>query len=365
MKKRIILAVLVAAALVSTLFLASCQKKTGVGAKIRVGLVTDVGGIDDKSFNQGTWEGIKLFGQENKLKEGEGIKYLQSSADADYIPNLSTLADEKLDLIVAPGFLFNEAMLTVAKQYPKQKFMILDSVVTTAPDKDKDGKDVPGTGGKMVPNVTNAVFAANEGSFLAGVAAGLKAKADKKKVVGFVGGMQFPLIENFQVGYEQGVKAVFPEAKILVDYSGSFSDAGKGQALAAKQYGAGAYIIFQVAGGCGNGVIKEAKERSEKGDVRWAIGVDKDQYADGNYGTAGKSAILTSMMKRVDVAAHDVAVLVRDGKFPGGQVLTFDLKSKGVGLPENNPNLSDDIVKAIGEYTDQIVSGSLKVDSKQ
>ncbi len=364
MKKRIIFALLVCAALTSAFFLASCQKKTGVGAKIRVGLVTDVGGIDDKSFNQGTWEGVKLFGKENNLKEGEGVKYLQSSADADYIPNLSTFADQKMDLIIAPGFLFNQAMYTVAKQFPKQKFMIIDSVVTTPPDKDKDGKDVPGTGGKMVPNVANAVFAANEGSFLAGVAAGLKAKADGKKIVGFVGGMQFPLIANFEVGYDQGVKAVYPEAKILSDYTGSFSDAGKGQALASKQYGAGAYIIYQVAGGSGNGVIQEAKARSAKGDIRWAIGVDKDQYADGIY-SGTKSAILTSMMKRVDVAAHDVAVMVRDGKFPGGTVLTFDLKSKGVGLPANNPNLSADIVKAIADYTDQITSGKLKVDSRQ
>ena len=340
MKKRIVL-----------VLLALCAAVALMAAPIKVGLVTDVGGIDDKSFNQGTWEGIKLFGKEQGLKEGTGIKYLQSTADADYIPNLSTFADEKLDLIVAPGFLFNEAMLTVAKQYPNQKFMIIDSVV-----QDKDGK--------LVPNVTNAVFAANEGSFLAGVAAGLKAKADKKSIIGFVGGMKFPLIENFEVGFVQGVKAVFPEATILSDYTGSFSDAGIGQAMAAKQYGAGADVIFQVAGGSGNGVIKEAKERSAKGDIRWAIGVDKDQYSDGIY-SGTKSAILTSMMKRVDVAAHDVAVMTMNGKFPGGQVLTFDLKSKGVGLPEKNPNLSDDIAKTIADYSAQIVAGTLKVDSKQ
>lgn len=319
-------------------------------APIKVGLVTDVGGIDDKSFNQGTWEGVKAYAAERKLKVGTDVKYLQSTADADYIPNLSTFADQKMDLIIAPGFLFNEAMLTVAKQYPKQKFMIIDSVV-----QDKDGKNVP--------NVANAVFAANEGSFLAGVAAGLKAKADKKNVIGFVGGMQFPLIENFQVGFEQGVKAVLPGAKILVDYTGSFTDAGIGQAMAAKQYDAGADIIYQVAGGSGNGVIKEAKERSAKGDIRWAIGVDKDQYSDGIY-APGKSAVLTSMMKRVDVAAHDVAVMTEQGKFPGGQVLVFDLKSKGVGLPAKNPNLSAAIEKEIAKYTAEIISGKLKVDSR-
>ncbi|HUX36284.1 MAG TPA: BMP family ABC transporter substrate-binding protein, partial [Rectinemataceae bacterium] len=308
------------------------------------------GGIDDKSFNQGTWEGVKAYAAERGLKIGTDVKYLQSTADADYIPNLSTFADQKMDLIIAPGFLFNEAMLTVAQQYPNQKFMIIDSVV-----QDKAGKNVA--------NVANAVFAANEGSFLAGVAAGLKAKADKKDTIGFVGGMQFPLIENFQVGFEQGVKAVFPNAKILVDYTGSFTDAGIGQAMAAKQYNAGADIIYQVAGGSGNGVIKEAKERSAKGDIRWAIGVDKDQYADGVY-APGKSAVLTSMMKRVDVAAKDVSEMTEAGKFPGGTVLVFDLKSKGVGLPAKNPNLSAAIEREIAKYTQLIVTGKLKVDSR-
>jgi basic membrane protein A len=313
----------------------------------RVGLVTDIGGIDDKSFNQGTWEGIKVYAKENKLKIGSEVKYLQSTAEADYVPNLSTFADEKLDLIVAPGFLFNSAMAEVAGQYPKQRFLIIDSVV-----KDK--------GGKMMLNVANAVFAEHEGSFLVGVAAALKAKADHKSVVGFVGGMKFPLIEKFEAGYEQGVKAVFPQCKVLVDYAGVFTDPGKGQALAAKQYGAGAYVVFHAAGGTGNGVIKEAKERTQKGDVRWAIGVDKDQFNDGVY-AAGKSAVLTSMMKRVDVAAHDVANLTRDGKFPGGQVYNFSLKNKGVGLPASNPNLPADILKTVASYESKIATGKLKV----
>ena len=312
-----------------------------------IGLVTDIGGIDDKSFNQGTWEGIKRYGMENKLKEGKDVKYLQSSAEADYVPNLTTFADEKLDLIVAPGFLFNNAMAEVATQFPQQKFLIIDSVV-----KDKAGK--------LVANVANAVFAEHEGSFLVGVAAGLKAKADKRAMVGFVGGMQFPLIEKFQAGFEQGVKAVFPECKVVVDYAGSFADPGKGQALAAKQYGAGADVVFTAAGNTGNGVIKEAKERTQKGDARWAIGVDKDQFNDGLY-APGKSAVLTSMMKRADVAAQEVAGMTANGKVPGGQVLTFSLKNKGVGIPASNPNLSPDILKKVAGFEGQIAAGKLTV----
>ena len=328
-------------------FCAMAMASVAFAAPTKVGFVTDIGGIDDKSFNQSTWEGIKVFGKENNLTVGKEIKYLQSTAEADYVPNLSTLADEGMDLVVASGFLFENSMAEVAGKYPKQKFLIIDSVV-----KDKSGK--------TLSNVANAVFAEHEGSFLVGVAAGMKAKADKKNVVGFVGGMQFPLIEKFQAGYEQGVKAVFPECKVLVDYAGEFGNPGKGQALAAKQYGEGADVVFHAAGGTGNGVIKEAKERTQKGDVRWAIGVDKDQYNDGVY-APGKSAVLTSMMKRVDVAAHDVSAMVRDGKFPGGQVLVFSLKNKGVSVPANNPNLSPDILKKIAEYEGQIASGKLKV----
>jgi basic membrane protein A len=316
-------------------------------APIRVGLVTDVGGIDDKSFNQGTWDGIRQFGRENGAKEGADVKYLQSTAEADYVPNLSTFADEKMDLVVAPGFLFTSAMVEVATRYPQQKFLLIDAVAKDA-------------AGKLLPNVVNAVFAEHEGSFLVGVAVGLKAKADGKSVVGFVGGMQFPLIEKFQAGYQQGVHAVFPECKVVVDYAGEFTNPGKGQALAAKQYGAGAYVVFQAAGNTGNGVVKEAKERSQRGDLRWAVGVDKDQYADGVY-AAGKSAVLTSMMKRVDVAAHDVAVLTRDGKFPGGTLLTFALKNKGVGLPARNPNLPADILARVADFEAQIASGKLAV----
>ena len=333
--------------LVAILLIASFASAFAAGGKeaaapsFRIGLVTDLGGIDDKSFNQGTWEGVVRFAKTLNLVQGTGYKYLQSSAEADYVPNLSTFADEKLDLIVAPGFLFEQAMGEVADKYPNQKMLLIDAVVAK-------------------PNVASAVFAEHEGSFLVGVAAGLKAKADGKNTVGFIGGMQFPLIERFQAGFEQGVKAVFPEARILVDYAGDFGAPDKGQALAQKQYNAGAYIIFHAAGGTGNGMIKEAKERSEKGDIRWAIGVDKDQYTDGAYGS-GKSAVLTSMMKRVDVAAHDVAKMVHEGKFPGGQTLVFALANDGVGIPETNPNLSADVVAQVKEFGQKIASGALKV----
>lgn len=304
---------------------------------ISVGLVTDVGGIDDKSFNQGTWEGIQRFSEET----GSEVQYLQSENDADYIPNLSAFSDEELDLIVAPGFLFVDAMKEVSANFPDQKYLIIDDVVDS-------------------PNVASAVFSAEQGSFLVGVAAALKAQEAGKDNVGFLGGMDFELIQNFEAGFEAGVKAVDPNMTVQVEYAGSFADAQKGQTLAAKMYDAGAYVVYHAAGATGNGMIKEAKDRATNGQDVWAIGVDKDQYADGIY-EGEKSVILTSMMKRVDVAAYDVAKMTQEGQFPGGQKLVFTLENGGVGMPESNPNLSDDITAKVKEYEAKVVSGEITV----
>lgn len=304
-----------------------------------VGLITDVGGIDDKSFNQSTWEGIEQFQNEY---DGVTTKYLQSDSDADYIPNLSTFSDEGLDLIVAPGFLFEEAMTEVSENFPEQNYLIIDTVVG-----ERD-------------NVASAVFAEHQGSFLVGVAAALKAEAEGQDTVGFIGGMDFDLIQKFEAGFEAGVYAVNPDMNVLIEYAGDFADTQIGQTLAAKMYDQGAYIIYHAAGGTGNGLIKEAKDRRSSGDDVWAIGVDKDQYLDGIY-EGEESAILTSMMKRVDVAAYDVAERTMNGDFPGGEVLVYDLANNGVGLPDENPNLSDDIVSSVAEYKTMVVDGEIEV----
>lgn len=305
---------------------------------IVVGLVTDVGGIDDKSFNQGTWEGIQRFAEET----GAETKYLQSESDTDYIPNLSTFSDEELDLIIAPGFLFIDSMTEVSGNFPDQKYLLIDDVVAER------------------PNVVSAVFAAEQGSFLVGVAAALKTQEAGKDTVGFIGGMDFELIQNFEAGFEAGVKAVDPNMNILVEYAGSFADAQKGQTLAAKMYDEGAYVIYHAAGGTGNGLIKEAKDRATNNQEVWAIGVDKDQYADGIY-EGEKSVILTSMMKRVDVAAYEVSKMVLEDTFPGGETLRFTLENGGVGIPAENPNLSADMLTKIAEFEGKVKSGELEV----
>lgn len=304
-----------------------------------IALVTDVGGIDDKSFNQSTWEGVERFAKEFKIK---GYTYLQSESDADYIPNLSTVSDEGYKLVVAPGFLFTEAVAEVAANYPDVHYLIIDTVVADQ------------------PNVVSAIFSEEQGSFLVGVVAGLQAKKEGITKVGFIGGIDFDVIQRFESGYEAGVAAVAPNVEVMVEYAGAFNDAQKGQTIGAKLYDQGAGIIFMAAGGTGNGTIKEAKDRTLQGNPVWTIGVDKDQYADGIY-EGQKSVILTSMVKRVDVAAYSVAKSEMDGNFDGGAIIKFDLSNDGVGIPEKNPNVSKDILQEVEKYKEQIISGAITV----
>lgn len=310
---------------------------------IKVGFVTDTGGIDDKSFNQGSWEGIQKWAKENNLGE-DCTSYVQSNAEADYVPNLSSMADNGFDFIIAAGFLFEDSMKEVSKKYPDTKFFVIDTVVPE-------------------PNVVSGVFAAEQSSYLAGVAAAMQAKAEGGNAVGFVGGTDTELIQAFQAGYEQGVWSVDPTMTVMVDYAGAFNDSAKGGSLAEKQYGAGAKVIYHAAGGTGGGVIKNAIEKAEAGNPVWVIGVDRDQYEDGKYGSEGKSVILTSALKKVDVATYQETKKMMEGKFEGAKTITFDLHNDGVGVPAENPNLSDDIKAAIDKAIEDIKSDTVKVNT--
>lgn len=315
---------------------------TGEADSIKIGLVTDTGGIDDKSFNQGTWEGIVDYAKDAGLPD-ENIKFLQSTSDADYIPNLTTLAEDGMDLVVAPGFLFVDAITQFSADFPDQKILFIDQVVEA-------------------PNVANAIFAEHEGSFLVGVAAALKAQEAGKNKVGFIGGADFETIQKFESGFEQGVKAIDPDMEIVIQYASGFDKAEEGQQIANNMYDNGVYVIYHAAGGTGNGAIKEAKDRREDDEDVWIIGVDKDQYDDGRYeGGDVESVILTSMIKRVDQASYRIAELVAKGEFKGG-TYTYSLKDDGVDIPENNPNLKDEWVKQINEYKDKIKAGEIEVD---
>lgn len=306
---------------------------------VKIGFVTDMGGIDDRSFNQGSWEGVEKFAEDNKLDKS-CYTYLESKTEADYTTNLSTLADDGYDIVIAAGYLFVDSMTDVAAQYPETNFLIIDGVVEA-------------------DNVESALFAAEQPSYLAGMAAAMEAKAQGSNDVGFIGGMEGEVIGTFQAGFEQGALDANPDVVVHVDYVGSFDDAGKATTLAAKQYDAGVKVIFHAAGNAGNGVIKEAQTRSEAGDIVYVVGVDKDQYETGKYGD-DKSVILTSALKRVDVATYDAAQAQMDGKFKSG-ITTYTFKEDGVGYPEENPNLSDEIVKALDKAAEDISNGDITV----
>ncbi|MBB3906105.1 BMP family lipoprotein [Anoxybacteroides rupiense] len=329
--------------------LSGCGNDENAGEKkdsFTVAMVTDVGGIDDKSFNQSAWEGLQKFGEENGMKKGkDGYDYLQSQSDTDYATNLNKLVRSDYDLIYGIGYLMTDAITKIAEQKPKNHFAIVDSTV------DK-------------PNVASITFKEHEGSFLVGVVAGLTTKTNK---IGFVGGMEIPLIEKFESGFLAGVKSVNPNAKVEVQYAGAFDQADKGKAIASSMYASGIDVIYHAAGATGNGVFSEAKDLKTKDPNRelWVIGVDKDQAPEGEVTVGGKTynVTLTSMVKRVDVAVYDVAKKAKEGQFPGGKTLEYGLPENGVGIAPTQDNIKPEVLKAVDEWKQKIINGEVKVPS--
>lgn len=303
-------------------------------------MVTDVGGVDDKSFNQLAWEGIEAFGKENGLEKGDGgYDYLQSASDADYNTNLNNLVRRDFDVVYGIGFLMEKPIATIAEQQKDAQLAIIDAVVDA-------------------PNVASVMFKEQEGSFLAGVAAALMSES---KQIGFVGGMEIPVIERFEAGFLEGVKAVDPSIKVDVQYTGKFDDAALGKTTANRMYSSGVDIIFHAAGGTGNGVFAEAKERKTK-DANanvWVIGVDSDQYEEGAVGDT--NVTLTSMQKRVDVAVQNIAKETMAGNFPGGKTVTYGLAEEGVGLADSRGAIPEDVLAKVKEFSDKIASGEIVV----
>ncbi|MFY9173822.1 MAG: BMP family ABC transporter substrate-binding protein [Peptococcia bacterium] len=355
------LALVLSLVLLSGLFMAGCgQTETptpgGDGGTeqttaMKVGMVTDAGTIDDKSFNQGTWEGIIRAQQDLKIEP----KYLRPSGttEADYLREIGNLYDAGYKFIVAPGFKFETAIFQAQDKYKDAKFVILD------------GNPHSGDFTPVVKDNTVAIFfAEHESGFLAGVATALQLKEGN---VGFIGGMKVPAVQKFNWGFQQGIKYANDNFGTIIKmnkdnfvYQGTFDDVAAGQQLAAQMYDRGVNAIFAAAGGVGIGVINEAKARAKNGEEVWVVGVDVDQYNEGIYeGT--KSIILTSAMKSVDVSAYDMIKAELDGKFPGGQTLTFDAKNDGIGIPNENPNLSADVQQKAADVFAKMKSGEIVV----
>lgn len=337
---------------VAAVGLAACGNRSSRKAdsssdvKTKAAIVTDTGGVDDKSFNQSAWEGLQAWGKEHNLAKDKGFTYFQSTSEADYANNLQQAAGS-YNLIFGVGFALHNAVKDAAEEHTDLNYVLIDDVI-------KDKK-----------NVASVTFADNESAYLAGVAA---AKTTKTKQVGFVGGMESEVISRFEAGFKAGVASVDSSIKVQVDYAGSFGDNAKGKTIAAAQYAAGADVVYQVAGGTGAGVFAEAKSLNEsrpENEKVWVIGVDRDQEAEGKYTSKdGKESnfVLVSTLKQVGTTVKDIANKAEKGEFPGGQVIVYSLKDKGVDLVVTN--LSEEGKKAVEDAKAKILDGSVKVPAK-
>jgi len=321
---------------------------TGDAAK--VGLLFDITGRGDKSFNDSAAEGL------DRAKADFGIAASESTptGDSDRADRLNLLVSEGNELVIGVGFLWADAVNAGAAANPDTKFALVDSVPADnngTPDDASDDKDWP--------NAAGLVFAEEQGSFLVGVAAALKSQTGK---VGFVGGVEMDLIKKFEAGFIAGVKAVDPDIEILSQYVSQppdfngFNDSAKGKEIAAAMYADGADVVYHAAGATGLGVFEAAKDAGDPGSV-WAIGVDSDQY--NQVSAELQPYILTSMLKRVDVAVYETVKDYVEGNFtPGARV--FDLAADGVGYSTTG-GFVDDIKDQIDAYADKIKSGEITV----
>jgi len=309
-----------------------------------VGLVYDLGGRGDQSFNDAAAAGLE------KAKKDFGIttKELEPDQGGENREELMRLlADQGSELIFGIGFLFEDSIKATAPDYPDAQFAIVDSVVDQ-------------------PNVASLTFAENEGSYLVGAAAALKSKTGK---IGFIGGVETDLIKKFEAGYVAGAKKIKPDIQVDVKYISQppdftgFNDPAKAKEIAAAQFGAGSDVVFHAAGGSGGGLFAAAKEYSDANNTHvWAIGVDSDQYK-----TAGDASlqpfILTSMLKKVDVAVYDTIKRFNGGTKVGGQATVYDLKAGGIDYATSG-GFVDDIKSQLDDLKSQIVDGKITVPDK-
>jgi basic membrane protein A and related proteins len=299
------------------------------GESIKAGMITDIGGLNDRSFNF-----LANRGMERAQRElGAETRVLISDSNADYIPNLTQLAQQQFDLIVPVGFLMADATNTVATRVPNAKFAIVDFSATALKDKPK--------------NVQGLLFKENEAGYLAGYLAGLWAKDNGAKTISTVGGQKIPPVDAYIAGYQAGAKAAYPGIETLNGYSQDFVDQGKCKEIALNQIAQGSEVVFQVAGQCGLGALDAAKEEGVQG-----IGVDADQGYLGPH-------VLTSALKKVDVAVFQAVKRAQEGRFRGGTDVVSTVANGGVGLGK----ISAEGQKYAGQLRkiqDQIAAGEIK-----
>lgn len=321
-----------AAIIMASLSLVGCgsqtSSKTEKSSKdLKIGMVADVGGINDESFNQSAWEGL----QKAKKDFGVDVKVIESKQASEYITNMESLIDDGVDLVIGVGNTMKDDIKKEAENYPDQQFVLIDETYDEIPK-----------------NVTPILFKENEAAYLTGLIAG---KMTKTNNVGFIGGMQNPVISRFEYGYMAGVKEANKDAEVKTQYAGTFGDAAKGKSIANQMYGNNIDVILSAAGATGIGAIESAKEKG-----KFAIGVDRDQS------DLAPDNVLTSALKMVNVGVYDTAKELVDGKLTGGANKVYGLKENGVGIPESTKKLvSQEILDYVNGVVEKIKSGEIKV----
>jgi basic membrane protein A and related proteins len=298
---------------------------------VRVALVTDVGQLNDRGFNQLAYQGLKRA--EKEL--GVGIRVVESASAADYVPNYTALVRQGYDLVIGVGFAQGAAIDTAATQNPNTKFAVVD---------------VDQSGLKHKPtNVVGLLFKEQEVGYLAGYLAGLSEKRARGSMISSVGGFKEPPVDRFIAGYQAGAKEAFPGVQTLNAYSSDWDDQAKCKEIALSQIARGSGVVFQVAGGCGLGALTAAKQKKV-----WGIGVDADQSFLGEF-------VLTSALKRVDEAVFETIQTVVDDSWKGGRNLTFGLKDDGVGLGKISAKVPQEDLDALDQVKERIRSGEITV----
>jgi basic membrane protein A len=343
MRKLIVVTSLLLAVHVALLFVRRSASAEGASpSEATIGIVLDVGGRGDKSFNDGAYAGADSA---TKLLNAN-IRFIEPGEGADREAGLRLLAAEGMDLVIGVGFIFTDDLATLAREYPAISFAGIDYALAT----DSAGNVIP-----PPPNIAALKFREEEGSYLVGALAALVGRTKK---VGFVGGMDIPLIHKFEAGYRAGVKKVCPDCQVIAQYAGvtpdAFKNPGKGKELALSQYQQGVEVIFHASGSTGQGVFEAARATR-----KLAIGVDSDQNDE------APGHVLTSMVKGVNAVTFDAIQRVQSNTFKGG-IYSFGLREGGVGYiyDDRNRALIPDSVRArVEQLKEEIIAGRIKVPS--
>jgi basic membrane protein A len=353
-KKKLGLGILALAVVAGGIGYAVTKEDSSKSSNFSLAMVSDAGGdISDHSFTQISWEGVEAWGKEHNLSKGKGgYDYFLSKTDADFDTNFQTAVQNNFSMIAGIGFNLQNAVEKSAKANPKVKYALVDSVANS-----------------KYKNIVSLMFNSEESSYLAGIAAAMQAKDENQTTVGFLGGMYGPVVGRFEYGFREGVASVDPSLKVEAQYAGTYSDASKGNIITKTMIANGTKVIFQVAGGTGNGAFTAAKAYNTQlksselaADKVWIIGVDIDQYAQGAYKTAdGKkdNFTLTSSLTQVGNALKESANDAMKGNFKGGKVVYYGLKEKGVGVIYKNLDSAEK--KALKAAEKELEDGKIKL----